>query len=264
MSDLRQMQLQLTNAMLATASPPLDELCSDPIADGASRFAIYHRGYRLRLRDALATEFPGLALLAGRRFPELLDSYTQAHPSTHYNIRWHGQDLAQHLAEVPPWRERPVLAEMARLDWAISTAFDATDEALVDPTELARLPADAWAGLRLRPLGHAQLVVCLSNIDAFRRAADRGASRPALRRLRRPRHLLVWRPGLDVRYRPVGAAERLALEGVWRGETFAQLCERLAHRYGAPRALPRMASLLHRWLADGLISHLSIPTTTPV
>lgn len=258
MSALRRMQLALADALLIPNAPP-DGLCGDARADPASRLGIYQRGYRIRLREALAAEFPGLALLAGRRLQPLLDAYVQAHPSSHYNIRWHGAVLAAFLEVAAPWRDRPALAHMARLDWAISTAFDSADQAPLPPAALAGVPPDAWADLRLALPGHVQLVSCAANVDAFRRAADRGEARPHVRRLPHVRQILVWRPALDVRYRRLAADEALALQGVLRGETFATLCERQAERYPPDTVLPRMAAWLQQWLADGLLGGVSYP-----
>lgn len=263
MSSLHALQCELADAMRNPAQPLSNALCGDALASRAQRLAIYQHGYRLRLRDALSTEFPGLALLAGRRFTRLLDAYITAQPSTHFNIRWHGREMAPFLANTPPWRERVDWAEMASLDWAISTAFDAADESPLEASALAGVDAEGWASLRLTPLAHASLLTCTSNIDDFRRAADRGQSRPALRRFARPRHMLVWRPATEVRYRRVDADEWLALGAMWQGECMAQVCERLAARYGPTQALPRLASLLQRWLADGLIGGLSVGVNGP-
>lgn len=258
MSDLRALQLQLADAMLAGGTSLPGSLRGDDKADASNRLAVYQHGYRMRLREALATEFPGLALLAGRRFARLLDDYVAAHPSTHFNIRWHGAGLAGFLTRTAPWRDQPALAEMAQLDWAISTAFDAVDQGTVSAAELAGIAPEGWAALRLHPLPHAHLLRSTCNVDAFRRAADRGDPRPALRRWRRPRHLLVWRPALDVRYRQVETGELPALLGALNGDTFAHLCERLAQRHG-DSALPRMAALLAQWLGEGLIGRLTLP-----
>ena len=258
MSALRAMQVALADAVLAPKVVP-DGLRGDARADRASRLAVYQHGYRIRLREALATEFPGLALLAGRRFESLLDAYVQAQPSAHYNIRWHGAGLAAFLDTNVPWRGQPALAQMARLDWAISTAFDAADQPPVQPAVLADVPPQAWVRLRLVPLANAQLVACTANVDAFRRAADRAGPRPRLRRLPQACQLLVWRPALDVRYRRLDAGEALALQDVLQGEPFARLCERQAERRPTEAVLPRMAAWLQQWLADGLLGGLAVP-----
>lgn len=259
MNALRALQQQLADAMRASAKPVVASLCGDALADDASRLAVYRHGYTVRLRDALAVEFPGLALMAGRRFPALLDAYVAAHPSRHFNIRWHGEGLAAMLAATSPWRERPELAEMAAFDWAISTAFDAADHAPVDRSALASLAPGDWAGMRLQLLPHAQLIRAHANLDAFRRAADGGQSRPQLRRWRQARFLLVWRPDVQVHYRTVTAEELAPLQAAVAGEPFAALCEHVAARGRAQDALPRMAAWLSRWLDEGLIGGIAPP-----
>lgn len=258
MSQLQLLQQQLLKAVLDGGPPRSGELCSDERASASTRLAIYQDGYRIRLRDALATEYPGLALMAGRRFRTLLESYVEAHPSGHYNIRWHGAGLAAFLEYGLPWRSKPALAEMATLDWAISTVFDAADEAQIGPADLAAVPADAWAGLRLHPQKRLQLLAAHHNVETFRRAADREESRPRLRRCGKPRHMLVWRQDVTVHYRVLKADERSALTGAINGESFSALCERLAECHDAETAMPRMAGLLHQWLSSGLIASWSI------
>jgi len=253
MNGLGTLQKQLAEALRSESLPPLPLLRGDGVADATSRLAVYHHGYRIRLAGALRTEFPGLALLADRPFEGLLHEYVAAHPSTHFNIRWHGEGLAAFLAGDPAWRDRPALAEMAQLDWAISTAFDAADHAILRAEELAHVSPDTWATLRLHPLPHARLLRVTHNVDAFRRAADRGGARPRVRQLRQPRHLLVWRPSLEVHYRAVTRSELPVLQAALDGATFATLCERLAERHGARSALPRMAELLGQWLGEGLV-----------
>ncbi|WP_266170947.1 DNA-binding domain-containing protein [Dyella subtropica] len=254
MSNLQTLQQRLLQAVLADRAPRLRDLCGDNSADTTSRLAIYRNGYRIRLRDALGTEYPGLGLMAGRRFGHLLESYIETHPSGHYNIRWHGAGLAAFLEYGLPWRDKPELADMARLDWAISTAFDATDEPTLSATALVDVPAESWAALRLRSQSHLQILASPYNVDAFRRAADGNKQRPRLRHYDKPRYLLVWRQLLTVRYRLVEADELSALTGATQHETFAQLCERLTEHHDPSNALPRMAALLRQWLDDGLIS----------
>lgn len=258
MSPLRQLQQRMQQALLAERATLPQELRGDARADVSARLDVYRHGYRIRLREALASEFPGLRMLAGRRFQPLLESYVEAQPSHHYNIRWHGAGLAAFLERAPPWRERGELADMARLDWAVSIAFDAADEAVLGAAELAAVPADAWPQLRLRPLANLQFVPATCNVVAFRRAVDHRSHRPHLRRHARRRQALVWRQDLQVRYRPVADDERAMLEGALRDEPFARLCERMAEWHAPAQAMPRLAALLHRWLDEGLLASFQL------
>lgn len=253
MSTLQALQQRLLQAVLADRTPTLDELRGDDLADPATRLDVYRHGYRIRLRDALATEFPGLRLMAGQRFDRILDSYVQAHPSAHFNIRWHGAGLAAFLEFSRLWRDKPALADMARLDWAISTAFDAADEPVIQATDLAGVAAEAWAGLCLLPQSHLQILPLTCNADTFRRAADQGTPRPRMRSYPQPRHLLIWRQDLIVRYRWLSEDERPLLNAAMREEPFTSLCEHLAEYHGPDKAMPRMTVLLRQWLEAGLI-----------
>jgi hypothetical protein len=259
MSDLHALQTELAQALMSVRPSTPAPLQGDALADAKSRLFVYQRGYRLRLREALATEFPGLALMMGRRFTSMLDDYVRAHPSSHYNIRWHGAGLATFLEQAMPWREQPAWAEMAKLDWAISTAFDAADEVGITVADLSGVPQEAWAELRLHPLNHLHWVMLTCNAEAFRRAADQGAGRPRLRRLDQARHVVVWRPSLDVRYRRVKPDELSVLRGMAEGESFSELCERLASQHVATSAPERMVGHLMRWLGEGLVGRCDLP-----
>ncbi|MFC5436908.1 putative DNA-binding domain-containing protein [Rhodanobacter umsongensis] len=254
MNRLRALQQRTLQAVLGDNPSRLRELRGDDRVDTSRRMDVYRQGYRLRLRDALAAEYPGLGLLAGKRFERLLDSYVAAHPSGHYNIRWHGAGLPAFLEYARPWCERPALAEMARLDWAISTAFDAADETATVAMDLSGVPAAAWADMHLRPQAHLQVLSFTANVDAFRRAADAGGPRPRLRSRGRPHHLLVWRQALAVHYRAIEDDERCTLAAAMRDESFALLCERLAEHHDPASALSRMAEMLRRWIDDGLMA----------
>lgn len=254
MSSLQTIQQQMLQAVLAEKAMPPHIVRGDVIADANSRLAVYRHGYRFRLRDALKSEFTGLQCMVGQRFDTLLDRYIDAHPSEHYNIRWYGAGLAAFLDYARPWRDKPQLAEMTRLDWAISTAFDAADETSMGIAELSGVPPDAWADLRLSLQKNLQVLSCAHNIDAFRRAADRDAKRPRLQRFAQPQQVMVWRQAMTVHYRRLDDDEWQVLGAAIRGEPFASLCERLAEHHDESAATLRMVALLKSWLAAGLIS----------
>jgi len=258
-SSLQAIQQQMLQAVLAEKSRPPQMVRDDAIADASSRLEVYRHGYRIRLRDALKVEFAGLQCMAGARFESLLDKYVAAHPSEHYNIRWHGSGLPGFLAYAHPWREKPQLAEMAKLDWAMSTAFDAADESHIGVADLAAVPPASWAGLRLTLQHNLQVLACVYNTDAFRRAADRNGRRPHLRRYAQPRQLLVWRLGTGVHYRRLDDDEWQVLGAAIQGETFASLCASLAGHHGEAAAMARMVALLTRWLGAGLIHGWVLP-----
>jgi len=253
MSSLQALQQKMLQAVLSEITPTLSELRGDERADAATRMDIYRHGYRVRLREALAVEYPGLALMAGRSFATLLENYLEAHPSGHYNIRWHGAGLAAFLDYGLPWRDKPAMADMARLDWAISTVFDAPDEPVLGMADMAAIPPTAWPTLVLEPQQHVQIFSTPHNVEVFRRAADQELMRPRLRRYGKTRHLLIWRHELTVRYRTMDDDELAVLTQAVAGKTFAELCECLGDAQDEGAAMTRLAQLLHDWVASGLL-----------
>lgn len=250
MTTLRAMQRQMLQAVINQSAPPPD-VRGDTIADAGDRLAIYQHGYHARLCEALGHEFAGLRCLAGRQFEPLLYAYIDACPSQHYNIRWHGTGLADFLKQTRS--DEPQLAEMAALDWAISKAFDAADEPSPGLAELSSIPAESWANLQLFLQNNLLWLSETHNVDAFRRASDKGTKRPRLRRLAHPRHFMVWRHAMVVHYRRVASDEHAVLTAAQRGEPFAALCAILAGFHGESTALARMVTLLQTWLQAGLI-----------
>lgn len=253
MSSLQSIQQQMLQAVLADRAAKLRAIRSDEIAGAEDRLSVYHHGYRVRLHDALKNEFTGLQCMAGRRFHALLDSYVKVHPSEHYNIRWYGADLPSFLDETQPWCDKPQLAEIAYVDWAISTAFDAEDERSIGMGDLSAVPPNAWANLRLSMQKHLRVLTVSHNVGAFRRAADAGAKRPRLRRFTRARQILVWRKETTVHYRTLDRDEWHVLSAALEGDTFAAMCGWLANHHDEAAAMSRMVLLLQRWLEAGLI-----------
>ena len=78
------------------------------------RLAIYSDGYRLRLIEALSTDYPGThGLLGDEQFDRAMRAYIHAYPSKARNLRWYGENVASFLAHAEPYAQHPLLAEMA-------------------------------------------------------------------------------------------------------------------------------------------------------
>lgn len=257
--SLQTLQQQMLQAVLAEKPRIPSILRNGDQADARSRLEVYRHGYRVRLRDNLQAEFAGLGSMAGPRFRTMLDKYIGAHPSEHYNIRCYGAGLAAFLDYAHPWRGRPQFADVARLDWAISVAFDAVDEASASAGDLAGVPPDAWPALKFSLQRNLHVLDCRCNAEAFRRAADLGQPRPRLRRFAQARQILVWRKDNTVHYRCLDDREWQVLSAAIRGEPVAALCEALASHYGGEAAMAHMVALLQGWLAAGLIRGWTLP-----
>jgi hypothetical protein len=211
-------------------------------ASAATRLGIYAHAYVARLTEALAHNFPALAKLLGPQdFATLARDYVATHASRHFSIRWYGGSLADFLAADARYVRAPVLAELARWEWAIASAFDASDAVPIDAAALASIAPGEWARLRFTWHPSVQVLEHAWNAPQIWKALTEDAERPAAEVAHVPRPWLIWRRDLDVRFRSLDDAEASAIEVSRAGGTFGAICE---HAETAARA----AAWLRDWV----------------
>jgi len=240
------------------------------------RLAIYANAYRLRLLEALATDYPGLhTVLGDDEFDAMGRAYIAAHPSAYFSLRWFGDHMSEFLRATEPYSKYPVFTEKAAFEWAKSDAFDAADSTVASIDDMAAIPPDAWPGLRFVP--HPSLrrldlrwnvPTVWKEIDAAQGSgsvaggrmpgATAGQEPPALEVSDFPIAWLVWRQDLLTYFRSLNVDEAWALDALLRGETFAAICEGLTEWIDAQNVAVHAAGLLKQWLTDGLISEIRI------
>lgn len=232
-------------------------------ADGLLRgrgplLRIYQHAYTVRLLGALRDNHGVLPRAMGdEAFDALALAYLQAHPSREPSIRWFGDRLAQFMAERDDLVPHPALVDLARMEWALRTAFDAADATPLGANTLAQLPAADWPALVLRLHPSVQRLAMGWCIEPAWRALQAHADdEPELPEPQPGVHtLLVWRAGLETRWRSATSElEATLLTAVHRGEPFAALCEHAAQSVGADAAAACVVSALQQWLAEGLLA----------
>lgn len=262
-SQLRDLQdrLRALIADPATLAGPLPELeervaglpiRGDARLSAAERVRIYAEMYAVRMRDALAHDYPALRVALGEEgFDDLTRRYVVAYPSDRPSLRDLGRHLpgflADHHDRRPSW-----LGELAQLEWALVEAFDALDQPLLGRPGLAALAPAEWPALLVEPVRSLRLLSCTTPVDSVREcllahqpAGDVAAESVLLR---------VWRQDLVVYVRRVAVPEMAALRWLWRGATFAELCDWLAECAAPGENVPATAAgLLERWIDDGLL-----------
>ncbi len=231
-------------------------LHDDPATSGliggdrpGERLRIYGDAYRLRLTDILANDFPVVRALVGEAiFDALATGYLHAHPSRHPSVRHFGRGFANWLRR----QEHPSSwVALADFEWMQGEVFDAADAAAISLEDVARLPAEAWPGLRLELHPAIRRVRAPGSIPAMVEAHHAGAPLPPATP-GDPFDWLLWRQDFRVHWRRLDADEAALLAMAGDGATFAELCARLASSLPESGAALRAIGLLKRWIADGL------------
>lgn len=229
-------------------------------AGTARRLQIYHRAYRARLTDALRDTFGHSARYLGDDwFDADALAFIEATPSTHASLNDYGAGLPVWWAARYP--QDPDIAELATLDWALRRAFDGPDAPVLTLAGLAAVAPEAWGriGFVLHPTY--RRLVFTHNTLALWSALDQEQAPPAAALLPVPTDLLVWRRGHQPHFRSLGVIERVALDALHAGASFATLCADLAAQYPQADIVVEAGSLLRRWVEEELLSASTEPLT---
>lgn len=226
----------------------------------------YRFAYGARLVAALKDNHEILARAMGdEAFDALARAYLAEHPSRTPSIRWFGAGLADFMAARAggdgPFVPHPALVDFARMDRALRDAFDAADAAPLSREQALGgvAPAD-FAALRFAPHPSLRLIDLEWAIEPAWRAlreaeddpGDDGAEPELPAPARAPHALLVWRQGLQTRFRSLDDGEALLMRAMLAGEPFADWCEKAAVACGSEdRAAVIAATALLQWLDEG-------------
>lgn len=114
---------------------------------------IYRGNVKAHAAKAIAAAYPVIGkLVGGEFFLGLASEYQSRFPSASGDLNEYGEAFAAFLADFPPAREIPYLADVARLEWRVHRAHHAADPGPFDPARLACVPAEQQ--LHLRPRLH--------------------------------------------------------------------------------------------------------------
>lgn len=259
MNTLAPTQHEFQNYLLDGGDTIVARVVDAGALDAHARLAIYAEAYRLRLLEALETDFVALrALLGNEAFTQLGRAYIAAHPSRHPSLRHFGRQLAEFLGAASPWKDQPWLAELAAFEWALTDAFDAADDPILDIDAIAAIAPTDWPRLRFEP--HASLVRLdlRWNASVLWKAADQGLDMPPPVASDIATPWVIWRRDLQSYFRSLDASEAGTLDALRTGANFAALCEVLCEWIDANEVPTHAAGLLKRWGTDGMLRALRL------
>jgi hypothetical protein len=261
-APLAQRQSELARWLLAPEAPESTPgLLGDARASAAERLHVYRYAYVSRLAGVLRDDFPALLAALGReRFDALAAAYLRANPSRNFSLRhvgaglpaWLGDsehDSARELRARAPW-----CADLARLELAVTDAFDAADARPLGRADLAPLAPESWDSLALALMPGAQQLALAWPVRALREAHDAGQPLALAALSPRAERVLVWRKGERVLHRECSADEFALLARVAGGVRFGALCALAAELRGDEAGAAFAASSLARWVEDEVVA----------
>jgi hypothetical protein len=220
------------------------------------RIGIYHDMYLVRMVEALEFDYPGLAHLLGHaRFHSLVEGYVAAHPSRSYTLNRLGDRLPEYIAAAHGLPRRALLADLARLELAITHVFDARRDEALDGAAISAVPPEAWPEARFRTVDAMRLLDLAYPVDDFLQSVKKESAHPPMRKA--ARFLLVFRSDLSVRQLALSKREWTMLDALHRGLTLAAAVERLS-RLRPSLSETELFAWFREWTRMGLFTSIEI------
>lgn len=185
MSSLLELQRNLRTALLAGTDAASSTVIGGTL-DATARVRIYRNNMLGNLTGALRLTFPAVERLVGADFfAGVAAEFIPATPPVSADLYEYGAAFPAFLSTFGPARGIAYLADVARLEWAVSLALHAPLVPALTADDLIAVPAPRQADLRFTPhpslsmlaLAHPAKAIweAVLNDDAEARAADLAA-----------------------------------------------------------------------------------------
>lgn len=176
MASLRELQAGFRAAVLDGDEQTIAPHVADDGLTASARLAVYRHHVFISLTAVLEAAYPVVCRLVDRRFfGWAADRYIRAHPPAGPCLFEYGAEFPDFLAAFEACAHLPWLADVARLESAMSVALHAPDAAALDPEVLRTLDPGELAALTLRLEPSLTLVSSRWPVDAIWRANQPGA-----------------------------------------------------------------------------------------
>lgn len=223
------------------------------------RVEIYADMYFSRLHEVLAEEFRATRALCGAdAFEKLVRAYLREQPSRHFSLNPLGRKLPTFLAGPYRMPKKALLADVARLENAISTAFDANEVAPLTSEDVARIAPDAWPSARVRFVDALELHAFDHCANAIVRALRQDETLPSLSKQRT--FTVVWRKDWTVWRIDVTEPMFAMLIALREGQRFSEAIDRGSKLFhGSPEELQAaIASSFGTWISEGFFARIDV------
>lgn len=209
----------------------------------AARFAVYRNNVGVGLTRALERRYPVTLRLVGEDFfRAMAREYVALAPPASPLMLAYGSQFPEFVASFPPAAGIAYLADVARLEDAMASAFHAADEACLAMDALTAIPPDDLGDVRLTAHPAARLVSSPHPVGTIYARHSRDAVSPVTHW--RAETVLVTRPHIRCELQVLPDEEAGFATALLSGEALGPAAEDAASRGGFDfgRALLRLVS----------------------
>jgi len=216
MSGLLELQRDFAAALVGRPSAVAARTVDDAIP-ATGRVQVYANHFRISLIEALATTFPVTHALVGEAFfAQAARSFVLRQPPRDPRLYCYGADFPNALKALPDLAGHAYLPCVAALEWAMNEAYHAEDAPAFSAADIADPAAVAALTLRLHPSAR-RLDTPWPVSEIWQVHQPEAPSVESIDLKQGGEQLLIWRSGIDVCWRKLGAAEAALLDAAQAG-----------------------------------------------
>jgi hypothetical protein len=222
------------------------------------RLDIYRGMYLPRMEEALAIDYPALKhFLGADEFIRLVARYVEVYPSRTYTLNRLGDQLPEFLAALHDFPNQEFCADLARLEYALTTVFDAPETAPLTPDAVRAVPQEAWETARLKPVEAFRLLACHYPVSRYLGAVDDENRFPRI--ARRQTWVVAYRRNYHVHRLDLTEPAYALLSGLASGETMGEAITAVFTRKWRPAVkLSQLFEWFRGWMAEGLFQAVEL------
>jgi len=215
------------------------------------RVGVYQGMYLLRMIEAVEGDYPAVAhFLGDEEFGEVVTRYVAAHPSTSYTFNRLGEHFPEFLKASRGIRRKGFVADLARLELAVTEVFDAAVSEAWPAEAVAKIPEKAWPGAVLQPIAAFRLGAYGYPVNAYLQSVkEENHDHPDVGR--KATWVAVWRKGYEVWRLDLSKPAYEFLGALVRGRPFGKAVSAAA-RGMQGNAGDQLFRWLRDWVAEGM------------
>lgn len=219
-----------------------------------ARLNIYANAYRVRLREVIDTDHPVLgSYLGDELFNKMVKGYIDLFPSRFKSLRYFASRLPDYLSDETPFREYPVLSDLAKFERVLLHAFDAAEHSRMVFTDLQKIPQDAWPEMTFRFHPSVQLFNTDWNSVEIWQAIKQEAVPPAAE-IHKGMCWLLWRNTERLtEFISIESTEYAIITSALEGSNFSNMCALLQNYLPSESVSSQAVTYLTQWVRRGLL-----------
>ncbi|HVM95528.1 MAG TPA: DNA-binding domain-containing protein, partial [Candidatus Acidoferrales bacterium] len=227
-----------------------------PRGNAGDRLQVYAAGYPARIIEALNESFPAVAhVLGAGAFGALVHRYIGTVALRSYNLNDAGAAFAGFLQTDPLSQDLPFLADLARLEWAVASAFHAYELPVFDASTTADWTIENWERVTIQFQPSVVLVKSNWPIREIWDCRDTPIESIDLDLRNRADRVLVCRQGDMVACESLDDGQATALEALLSGQTLGEVIAVRGEHGDNPESV---AAWFAGWMSRRLIASCTL------